>query len=114
MVKRIEKVDELMRRELNNIFLKDIEFPEGALVTIPRVKTSSNLIQAKVYISVLPDEMAGRIFTILNMLIYGIQQKINKRLKMRPMPRIEFKKEEMVEKAAKVEELLANIKIEEE
>jgi len=110
MTKRIEKVDELIKKEINQIFLKDIDFPEDVLVTITRVKTSPNLIQSKVYISVLPTDMTDRIFAILKKIIYGIQQKINERLKMRPIPRIEFKKEEKTEEAGRIEELLEEIK----
>ena len=110
MTKRIERVNELIKKEINQIFLKDVDFPDDVLVTITRVATSSNLIQSKVYISVLPTEMTERIFAILNKIIYGIQQKINERLKMRPIPRIEFKKEEKTEEAGRIEELLEEIK----
>jgi ribosome-binding factor A len=110
MVKRIERVNEVIREELCKIFLKEIDFPDGVLVTITRVVTSSNIIQAKVFVSVLPDRKTENVFNILNKIIYGIQQKINHRLRMRPIPRIQFEKEEKIKEAARIEQLLEQVK----
>jgi len=113
MQRRIEKLNALIRAELGGIFLKDIEFPDNAFVTITRVETSANLIESKVFISVFPSGKTERVFTVLNKIIYGIQQKINRRLRMRPIPRIIFLKEEKIESADKVEGILEKLKKEE-
>ncbi len=110
MAKRIEKVNELLREEVGNIFLKDVEFPEGVLVTITRVEVSPNIFEAKVFISVFPDNKTDNVFNILNKIIYGIQQKVNSRLRMRPIPRIRFIREEKTKEAARVEELIDKAK----
>jgi ribosome-binding factor A len=110
MAKRIEKVDELLRKEIGGILLKDIEFPDGVLVTITRVVTSSNIIEAKVYVSVFPDNKTVNVFNILEKLIYGIQQKINRRLRMRPIPKIKFVREDRTKEAAKIEKLIDETK----
>ncbi len=108
--RRIQRVNVLIKRELNQIFLRDFEFPDGVLVTITRAEASSNLIQTKVYISVLPEAQTEKIFRILNGDIYAIQQKINKRLRMRPVPKIKFVEEEKTKEAGKIEELLEKIR----
>jgi len=113
MTKRIERVDELLRKEIGGILLKDIEFPDGVLVTITRVVTSSNIIEAKVYVSVFPDNKTVNVFNILEKLIYGIQQKINRRLRMRPIPKIKFVREDRTKEAAKIEGILEGLKEEE-
>ena len=100
-------------REINQVLLRDFEFPQGDFLTITRVETSSDVIETKVYISVMPDTETDRIFKILNKLIYPIQQKINQRLKMRPVPKIIFVKENATKEAGKIEELLAKLKKEE-
>jgi len=46
----------------------------------------------------------------LNQEIYELQQKINRRLKMRPVPRIRFSKERETAEAGRVEELLEKLK----
>ena len=110
MSNRIQSVNSLIKNELSQILLKEVDFPEDTLATLTRVETSTDLSQAKVYISIMPDNKINEIFEILNKNIYKLQQELNKRLKMRPIPRIVFKKEEKTEEAGKIEELLEQIK----
>jgi len=110
MNKRIEKVNSLIQEELSKILLKEVDFPQGVLVTITRCDSSPNLSEAKIYVSAMPDEKIDKVFEILDRRIYDIQQDLNRRLNMRPIPRIEFKKEEKTKKAAQVEELLEELK----
>jgi len=110
MNKRLLRINSLIRDELSNILLREVEFPDGVLTTITRVETSEDLFNASVYISVMPDDKKERVFEILNKLVYFIQQKLNKRLRMRPIPKIFFKKERHTAEAARVEELLKKAK----
>ena len=55
MPNRIEKVNSLLEHEIGKILLHDFAFNPEILVTLTRVDTSSNLIEAKVYISVFPE-----------------------------------------------------------
>jgi len=107
---RASRVNELIKQELNKIILQEIEFPKDVLVTITRVETSSNLIQAKVYIGAIPENQILKIVQILNQKIFGIQKAINKRLKMRPIPKIKFVEEKETKKAERIEKLLEEIK----
>lgn len=107
---RILKVNELIKQELGNIILKEMEFPKDMLVTVTRVETSSNLIQAKVYISTIPISQLPKVLQILNKKVFDIQQVLNKRLKMRPIPKIKFTEEKETKRAEKVERLLEDIK----
>lgn len=112
MSNRIKKVNSLLEQEIGKIILRDFYFPE-ALVTLTRVDSFANLIGAKVYISVFPDKDIDKIIDTLNKGAYSIQQKINKILKMRPIPKIQFVKDNIIIKAAKIEELLTTLKKEE-
>ncbi|PIP23451.1 MAG: ribosome-binding factor A [Candidatus Nealsonbacteria bacterium CG23_combo_of_CG06-09_8_20_14_all_38_19] len=109
MKERIQRVNELIRREISQILLKEGDFPPDILVTVTRVETSANLIQAKVWISVLPESKGKQVFKILNRQVYEIQQRINKKLKMRPVPKIIFREDKQIVKASRVEELLEQI-----
>ena len=110
MTKRIPRVNKLIKKELSQILLREVEFPSGVLVTITRVEASSNLGEAKIYVSVMPEHLISRVFQILNRQIYEIQQALNKRLKMRPVPRIRFIQELKAKEAGRIEELLEKIK----
>jgi len=80
------------------------------LVTITRVETLPNLSEAKVWISVLPEDQAEKIIEDLNRKIYFLQQKINKIFKMRIVPKIRFSVETKTKEAARIEEILENLK----
>jgi ribosome-binding factor A len=106
---RKEKVDSLIKRELNSIILKEIDIFPGILLTITRVQVSASLFEASVYISVVPEERFNETFSLLYRHVYDIQQLLNKRLQMRPVPKIIFKKETKTVEAAKIEQLLFEI-----
>lgn len=110
MANRIEKVNALIRKELSSILLREIDFPKDALITITRVEAVPNLSEAKIYISTIPDVQADRVQEVLKKKVYYIQQCLNKRLKMRPIPKIGFKKEGKTKQADRVEELLEQLK----
>jgi ribosome-binding factor A len=108
--KRIQQVNALIKRELSQILLKEIEFSPDVLVTITRVETSPNLMESNIWTSVLPEEKIERCLGILNKNIYILQQKLNQRLKMRPIPRIKFLEEKKTREASKIEEILERLK----
>jgi len=110
MSKRIERVNQLIKKELSQIILREVDFPDNVLVTLTRADTSPNLIETKIFLSVMPENRASDILKILNKTIYGLQQALNKRLKMRPIPKIMFYQERETPKAGRVEEILEKIK----
>ena len=110
MSNRIPRANALIKKELSKILFQEIDFPPRVLVTITRVETLANLISAKIYISVIPENKAEEVLRILDKDIYNLQQQLNKRLKMRPVPKIGLKKEEKAKEAARIEEVLEQLK----
>jgi len=113
MSKRIQRINQLIKKELGQILLREIEFPRDVLVTITRVETSVDLNQARVFLSCFPEDKTSQILEILHRQIYSIQQLLNRRLKMKFIPRIEFREERKTAEAGKIEELLEELKKEE-
>jgi len=109
MSNRIEKVNSLLQKEISRIVFIDFNF-SGVMVTVTRVESSSNLILAKAYISVMPEGNAEHIIETLNRGVYSIQKQINKTLKMRPVPKIKFVRDKKVAEASRVEALLEELK----
>lgn len=110
MSKRLQRVNELIKREISKILLREIDFPKDSLVTVTRVETLDGLKEAKIWISVLPEDQREKVIKILYHQIYNLQQKINKLLKMRPIPKLKFVEEKETQEAARIEELLGEIK----
>ena len=109
MTNRIPRINELIKEELGKIILTEVEFPKENLTTITRVETTSNLIETFVYVSTIGRDRE-QIFNLLQKNIYRIQQKLNKKLNIRPLPKIIFRKEKETERAEKIENLLEKIK----
>ena len=105
MTQRILKINKLIKQELGKIILTDVDFSKNIILTITKVDTSADLRYADVFISVLPDEMDIEIEKKLKESIYFIQGKLNRKLHMKPLPRIRFmidKSGEYVEKIGKI------------
>jgi len=109
MSNRIKKVNELLRQQVSQLLLKEVDFG-NVLVTITQVETSVDLRCAKIKISVLPNERNELVLKILKKEIFGLQQKLNKKLFMKPVPKISFEIDKIETKAQKIEEILGKIK----
>ena len=110
MPKRIQQVNQLIKKEISQIFLREVVFPEKTLVTVTKTETADNLKQSKIYISVIPENKTKSVFKILNSQIYQLQQELNQRLNMRPIPKIYFSEEKETLKAGRIEEILEKLK----
>jgi ribosome-binding factor A len=106
---RIDKINSLLEQEIGKIILRDFYFP-GTMITLTHVDASANLIEAKVFISAYPDAKLDEIMTVLEKNIFRIQKEIDRKLKMRPIPKIKFVKDRDMAKAGRVEELLSQLK----
>lgn len=107
---RIKKVNELIKRELGKVILKEIDFPRNILVTITGVETSGNLQQSKIFISVIPEKETTNALKILGKEIYNLQQILNHRLVMRPVPKIRFFEDKELKEAEKIDKILDELK----
>lgn len=110
MTQRIKRINQLLKQELGKIVLREGNFPKEIFITITRVETLANLREAKVWISVLPEADAEKIVKILTKRIYFFQQKLNKILKIKFVPKISFQIETKTREAARIEEILENLK----
>lgn len=107
---RLAKVNQVIKEELSKIILRELEFGEGVFLTVTGVDTAKNLLYTIVRVSVFPEKETAKVFKILEKNVWHLQQLLNKRLKMRPVPKIKFRVEKKTIEAARVEELLGQIK----
>lgn len=109
MSQRILRVNQLLKQEIGQSLLREIDFG-GVLVTITEVDTSDDLRQAKVKISVMPTEKSEQVLIILEKNIYHLQQILNKKLTMKTVPKIRFVIDQTEVKAQRIEEILEKMK----
>jgi len=105
MTDRLDRVNEVVREEVSQALLHELELEEGVLVTVTQVDTSRTLEHTRVWVSVYPDSKAEEILEQMNRQIYGIQQIINKRLHMKSVPKIIFKLDRGGQAVGEVEEI---------
>lgn len=100
------RVGSLIQEELGKILLRDLDLQSGILATISSVLVSSDLAHAKVFVSILPKEAGEEIMKTLNKSRGQMQHCLNRKLNIKPMPRIDFERDFGLERAANVEKLL--------
>lgn len=110
MSHRILQINELIKHELGALLLSEIEFPKDCLVTIVAVETSKDLRHAKIFISVLPPKYTTKALSQLERHAGQLQFQLNKKLTMRPLPRVRFVVDATERHAADIETLLDSIK----
>jgi ribosome-binding factor A len=104
---RMRRVDEAVREVLGDAISKDLKDPRVGFVTVTAVKTSPDLRQARVYVSVLGDQPA-RSETLAGLRsAHGfLQGVIASELNLKRTPALVFEYDETVERAARLTELL--------
>lgn len=102
---RKDRVASLIREELGKIVLEELEFP-GAIATLTEVEVEKKLDYAKVKVSVYPSEKADEVLREFVKRVGHLQHLLNRKLNIKPMPRISFVLDRGPELAARVEKAL--------
>ena len=111
--RRAEKLNMLLQEEIARILDREAEIPEGSLLTVTRVQVSSDVHYASVFVSILGNDPKG-VIKFLRKNVYAIQQALNRKVRMRPVPKIRFSIDEGEYERERVERSLAKLKKEEE
>lgn len=106
---KIEKVNELIRQELAKIIFEEESEP-GILTTLMAAETSPDLRHTTVTISVYPTEKGESTLKKLSSRIFFLQQLLNKKLKIHPVPKIRFVLDGSGSESQKINTLLEKIK----
>ena len=109
MSERIKKLNDLIRDEVGKILMTEVEAENNTLITVTGADVSPTLEHATIKISVFPSDKTDEILKKLKKQIYQIQQLLNKRLNMRPVPKIRFELDKTEEKAEKIEKLIEKV-----
>jgi ribosome-binding factor A len=88
MSRRLDRVNELLRREIGMVIQKDYEW-HGKLVTVSEVEVTQDLKEGKVWTSVLGGD-AAPVIDKLNREHGSIQSKVMKRVVLKSTPVLRF------------------------
>jgi ribosome-binding factor A len=101
-----------MREEIATFLASDVKDPRiMGLVTVTAVELTRDLRHAKVFVSVLGSEsQRAATFEGLADVAAHLRGRVGRALRLRVAPEIEFRNDESVAHAAKIEQLLAQVR----
>ena len=101
-----------MREEIATFLANDVKDPRiVGLVTVTAVDVSRDLRHAKVFVSILGSEsQRAATFDGLAGVAAHLRGRVGRALRLRVAPEIEFRNDESVAHAAKIEQLLAQVR----
>lgn len=106
MSQRTEQVASLLQHHISEILVREVEPPEGCLITVMRAEVTPDLKNAKIFISILPDNKTGSALKILERNTRDIQKLLNARLTMKFSPRITWALDITTRKYAAIDDAL--------
>lgn len=107
---RMDRVDEEFKRELSKIIDQDLKNPNiTGLISVTKVKTSSDLKSARVYISILGSKSKKNTMEGLKNASGFIRTELAKRVNLRYTPELRFEIDDSMEYGARIENILKNI-----
>ena len=104
---RMRRVDEAVRAVLSEAISKDLQDPRVGFVTVTAVKTSQDLRQARVYVSVLGDAAACADSLEGLRSAHGyLRSRVAGELRLKHTPTLTFDYDESVVRAIRVSQLI--------
>ena len=111
MKHRLERVREIIKRELSELIVRELTFP-GALVTVQDVDVTPDLKHSNVYISALGSETErDAAFKKLQENRVMLQLAMSKRVILKYTPQIHFRLDTSIERGSRIIEILQKIEI---
>jgi len=112
--RRADRVAEAIREEVATVLTGGAKDPRiVGFVTVTAVEVTHDLRHAKVFVSVMgSDAERERTLEGLGEIARSVRQRLAKVLRLRFAPEIAFKHDPSVERAARIETLLAQVKAE--
>ncbi|HVE34286.1 MAG TPA: 30S ribosome-binding factor RbfA [Gemmatimonadaceae bacterium] len=110
--RRADRVAEAIREEIATFLAEEAKDPRiTRLVTVTGVEVTRDLRHAKVFVSVMgTDAERAQTFEGLASVALHLRSRVGRALRLRLAPEITFLPDQSIERAARIESLLAQIK----
>ena len=114
-MKRMTRVNELLKREVGVIVEREIAYDLKSLITVTGVNTAPDLRHAIVHVSVYGDEnQQQHALKLLRKKRVGIQNMLSKTVRIKYTPVLQFHLDDQLEKADRIYKILDNLSIPDE
>ena len=110
MSRRIERLNEQVKREVSDILRSEVRDPRIGIVTVTEAKVAPDLSIARVYVQTMGDESEQEnALEGLQAASPYIRRELGKRLKVRTVPELRFEQDKALEYGLHIEKLLRDI-----
>ena len=109
MSRRLERLNEQVKREISEILRNEVRDPRVGLVTVTEARVAPDLSFARIYVRPLGGEEKELFDGLTNATPY-IRRELGKRLSVRHVPEIRFEPDRALEHALHIEKLLSEVK----
>ncbi len=106
--RRLDKVNELMKREIGTFVQKEFEWP-GTIVSILDVEVTEDLKEGRVWVGVVGRMHPDQVLDKLNRNRGDIQRAVSRRVTLRNTPRLTFKHDNSAARGVAMVNLLDDI-----
>ena len=107
MSRRIDRVNELLRREISTVIQRDYEW-EGKMITVSAVEVTQDLKEGRVWIGVIGGG-AEPVIEKLNRAHGAIQAAVMKRVVLKSTPVLRFKHDDSAVRGVEIVNLLEEV-----
>jgi ribosome-binding factor A len=106
-IPRTRRVGEQIRRELAELIRDELRDPRLALISMTSVEVSRDLAYARIYVTLMgdPAERKERVAE-LNRAAPLLRRELGRRMRLRVIPKLEFRYDEVVEQGARLSALI--------
>jgi ribosome-binding factor A len=108
MTRRLERLNEQVKREISEILRTEVRDPRVGLVTVTEARCAPDLSFARVYVRPLDGEEED-LFAGLEKATPYIRRELGKRLSVRHVPELRFEPDRALEHALHIEKLLSEV-----
>ena len=106
--RRLDKVNELMKREIGTFIQKEFEWP-GTIVSILDVEITEDLKEGRVWVGVVGRMAPAQVIDKLSRKRGEIQRAVSKRVVLRNTPKLTFKHDNSAQRGVDLVNLLDDI-----
>ena len=106
---KIERLNNLIMREVSIILEREVKDKGIEFVTVTAVKTTSDLSFSKIYVTILNDDKKDEIMKSLKGASGFIRRTLADRIEVRHIPKLEFVYDESIEYGKRIEDRIKEI-----
>jgi len=106
---RIDKIENLIKKEVSLIFLFELQNMDSGLITITNVRVSPDLKIAKIYVSIFENERREMVLEKIKSKTKFIRSKLASRITIKFVPELKFFLDDTLDYVEKIEGLIKKI-----